>query len=101
MSYFFLRLCAPFCVVFSAFSAGIPTSISLTSSPNPSVFGQQVTLTATVTPTPFSGYVTFYDGTTVLGSGLAISGQVRFKTISLGAGSRSLRAYFAASGYLP
>ncbi len=52
----------------------ISTTTSLTSSPNPSAYGQSVTLTATVSPssgtgTP-TGSVTFMDGTTSLGSGL-------------------------------
>jgi len=46
------------------------TRTALTSSPNPSVFAQTVTLTATVTATNStpSGTVTFYDGSAALGS---------------------------------
>jgi hypothetical protein len=48
------------------------TATNITSSPNPSNFGAAVTFTATVTttgPTSPTGTVTFYDGTTSLGTG--------------------------------
>ena len=51
------------------------TTTSVSSSLNPSVFGQSVTFAATVTPSSGSGTptgtVTFYDGSTMLGSGNA------------------------------
>ena len=54
-------------------SAIVPTTITLTSSVNPAVVGQQVTFTATVVPVTGTvaptGTVTFYDGTTVIGTG--------------------------------
>ena len=56
-------------------------------SPSPSVFGQAVTLTATVIAvapgagTP-AGSVTFRDGTTVLGTGTLSSGGVATFTTS-------------------
>src|SRR5207237_7457799 len=40
------------------------TSTGLTSSPNPSTFGQSVALTATVSPSAATGTVTFKDGST-------------------------------------
>ena len=49
---------------------GIATTTTVASSANPSVYGQQVTFTATVKPgtgTP-TGTVIFYDGSTVLGT---------------------------------
>lgn len=50
------------------------TTTTLTSSLNPAPSGQSVTFTATVTPTSGSGKptgtVTFYDGTTVIGTGV-------------------------------
>src|SRR6202043_1954882 len=59
--------------LFEAGSIQSTTTTSVSSSTNPSIFGQSVTLTATVTPlngsgTP-SGTVNFYDGTTTIGSG--------------------------------
>src|SRR5205085_11154572 len=64
------------------------TSTSLTSSANPSVFGQSVTFTATVSVispgagTP-SGTVTFKEGSTNIGTGTLSSGQATFSTSSL------------------
>ena len=51
------------------------TTITLTSKPNTSVFGQSVTFTAKVTPSTATGNVTFYDGNRFLGSGKLSSGQ--------------------------
>jgi hypothetical protein len=71
------------------------STTTLTSSVNPSVFGQSVTFTATVaagaagsgTPT---GTVTFKDGTTTLGTGtLNSSGVATFNTSSLSVGTHS------------
>lgn len=42
------------------------TTVSLVTSANPAVFGQSLTLTATVSPAAATGNVTFYDGTAVL-----------------------------------
>ena len=54
-------------------SAIVPTTITLTSSVNPAVVGQQVTFKATVVPVTGTvaptGTITFYDGTTVIGTG--------------------------------
>jgi hypothetical protein len=52
------------------------TGLTLTASPTSSTYGQQVTLTATLSPYKAQGYstnnetVTFYNGSTVLGTGL-------------------------------
>jgi hypothetical protein len=73
------------------------TSTALSSSPNPSTFGQSVTFTATVTSgvgTP-TGSVTFRDGTTGLGSGtLNASGQATFNTSALSVGNHSITAVY-------
>jgi hypothetical protein len=77
------------------------TSTALASSSNPAVYGQQVTLTATIsvlTPgggTP-TGSVVFQDGTTVLGTA-AISGRVATLRVSLAVGSHALSATFSSS----
>jgi uncharacterized repeat protein (TIGR01451 family) len=54
-----------------------------------------VTLTATVTPVTATGKVTFYDGTTVLGTSTILSGTASLSTIMLPDGARALRAYYA------
>ncbi len=70
---------------------------AITSSVNPSTFGQSVTFTATVTGsgvTP-TGTVTFKDGSTALGSAtLNGSGQTTFSTNALAAGSHSITATY-------
>ena len=77
------------------------TSTNLTSSTNPSSFDQSVTFTATVTSalgTP-TGMVTFWDGTTALGSGtLNSNGVATFSTSNLSVASYSIVAVYAANG---
>ena len=73
------------------------TTTTLTSSLNPSNYGQAVTFTATVTP-QFSGTVkatvTFYDGTTVLKTVGPSGGVAKYKTSTLTSGSHSITATF-------
>jgi hypothetical protein len=70
--------------------------VALTSSLNPSNFGQSVTFTATVTGVSPTGTVTFKDGVTVLGTGtLNGSGQATFTTSSLSVGSHSITAVYS------
>jgi hypothetical protein len=71
-----------------------PSSIALSSSPNPSVLGRPVNFTAVVAPPTATGNVTFYDGTTVLGTAALTGGQATFSTIFLPSGHRSLDAYY-------
>jgi hypothetical protein len=73
------------------------TTTTLTSSLNPSTFGQSVTFTATVTP-QFSGTVKgtviFYDGTTALKT-VGLSGDVaKYKTSTLAQGPHSITATY-------
>jgi hypothetical protein len=71
------------------------TSTALSASPNPSVFGSLVTLTATVSSPTATGAVTFYDGVAVLGTAMVSSGVATFSTRLLPAGTRSLSARYA------
>jgi hypothetical protein len=71
-----------------------PSSIAISSSPSPSVFGHPATLTAVVAPPTATGTVTFYDGTTVLGTAALTGGQATLSTIFLPSGHGSLDAYF-------
>ena len=64
-------------------AAQLPSAVSLSTSPNPSVFGAPVVLTATVTPSSVTGQVTFYDGTTMLGVHTISGGQAVFTTVLL------------------
>src|SRR5207247_5870046 len=78
------------------------TSTTLNSTPNPSVFGQAVTLTATVAPVvadPLApaGSVTFKDGATVLGTVALVNGSASLVTSALAAGAHSLTASYSGS----
>jgi hypothetical protein len=85
-------------------NASSSSGTSLTSSANPSSLGATVTFTAVVsgsggTPT---GFVTFKDGATTLGSGtLSGSGQATFATNSLSAGVHSITANYGGDGNFP
>lgn len=76
------------------------TTTALNVAPNPSNFGQSVTLTATVAPVApgagtATGKVTFLDGSITLGTGTLSSADVAtFSTSSLAAGSHSLTASY-------
>ena len=71
------------------------TTTTVTSSLNPSQFGDSVTFTATVTPTAATGTVTFMDGANTIGTGtLNASGVATFSTSTLVAGSHSITAVY-------
>lgn len=75
------------------------TSISVISSVNPSVFGQEVTFTAQITPNNSivqpTGTVEFYDGTTLIGCGqVNASAQATFSTSSLNVDDHSITAVY-------
>ena len=71
-------------------------TVVLSVSPNPSVFGAPVNLTATVTPPNATGHVTFYDGVTILGSRpLSFGTAASLSTSLLPAGRRQLKAHYA------
>jgi len=80
------------------------TTTTLTASSTSLVFGQQVTLTATVSPgagTP-TGTVTFSDGATVLGTVPLVAGVASFNTSSFSLGNHSIASsYSGDANYLP
>jgi Bacterial Ig-like domain (group 3)/Pro-kumamolisin, activation domain len=77
------------------------TSTSLVSSLNPSVFGEKITLTATVQAvapgagTPI-GTVHFMDGATLLGSHGLVAGVAAFPELKLAPGSHTITAVYVA-----
>src|SRR3989475_348367 len=80
-----------------------PTTTSLSSTPNPSVIGQAVTLTATVSPVPPAvgtptGTVTFNDGTTSLGTATLVNGSASLTVWTFAVGSHSLTAAYSGGG---
>ena len=80
-------------------AAGIVKSTTLTSSTSPSVFGQSVTFTATVSPsagngTP-TGSVSFYDDSTMLGTATLSGKKASLKTSSVAIGSQAITAVYS------
>jgi hypothetical protein len=75
----------------------ISTTTALTSSANPSGFGQQVTFSATVNPSSgATGTVTFMEGALTLGtSALNASGVATFSTSTLAVGTHSITAHYS------
>lgn len=71
------------------------TSTTLASSVNPSVTGQAVSVTGTVSPSAATGTVAFYDGATPLGTGTLNGGKTTLSTSSLSASTHSLTAIYS------
>ncbi len=74
-------------------NAGVKTTTTLTSSPNPSIYGQVVTLTGIVTsvgPSTPTGTVRFLNGTTGLGYATLVEGMATLTKTSLPAGILSI-----------
>jgi uncharacterized repeat protein (TIGR03803 family) len=76
--------------------AGSPTSTSVTSSRNPSAFGQSVTFTATVSASSVTpaGTVTFKNGSVTLGTATLVGGVATLTTTTLSAGTHSITAVY-------
>jgi MYXO-CTERM domain-containing protein len=87
----------------ATFTAPAASATALATSKTPSVFGESVTFTATVTggaSTP-AGTVTFKDGAATLGTGtLNGAGQASFATAGLSVGTHSITAEYGGSGAL-
>ncbi len=74
-----------------------PTTTTIASSSNPSIVGQSVTFTASVSPSAATGSVQFLDGTTVLATVTVNSGSATFATSSLAQGAHSITAAYGGS----
>ena len=91
----------------------LPDTVTLTAAPTAAGPGQAINFTATVTPTTAppatyeqnpTGLVTFYNGTTVIGTGtlatsLANSSTATFTIATLPAGSDTITAVYAGDSY--
>ena len=62
-----------------------PTTTTVTSALNPSLYGQTITFTATVTPSAATGTVTLKDGATSLGTAPLVGGTATYKIATLSA----------------
>jgi hypothetical protein len=76
----------------------VSSSISLSTSPNPSSPGQNVTLTATVSPGTATGTVQFLDGSTSMGTAAISSGAATLAVSSLAVGAHSITAVYGGDG---
>ncbi len=80
----------------------IKTTTTLSSSPNPSLVNQQVTFTATMTSSqsiPNGEVVTFYHGTTVLGTRTITNGVATLATSFAKAASYTIKATYAGDTF--
>ncbi len=83
------------------------TTSTVSSRPNPSVYGHKVTFTATITPVVNgsgkpTGTVTFFDGTRVLHTVHLIRGKAKYTTsaFALGVGTNSITVSYSGSSRL-
>ncbi|MGA3080976.1 MAG: protease pro-enzyme activation domain-containing protein [Terracidiphilus sp.] len=86
----------------AAFAIQSPTTAAIVATPNPSLLGQSVTITATVTatlPGTPTGSVTFWNGATNLGSSTLSGGVATLSTTALPLGALNLQASFLGSAY--
>jgi hypothetical protein len=76
----------------------VSTTTTVAAAPNPSVYGQPVLLTATVTSSagapPNGETVTFNQGSTMLGTGNLNSGSATFSVSTLAVGTKGLNAVY-------
>jgi hypothetical protein len=83
----------------SAAGVTTPTTTTVTSSGSPSFVGQPVTFTASVSwkhgAVPNGELVTFYDGTTSLGTGVTSNSSATFTTSSLSVAAHTIRAAYS------
>jgi len=70
------------------------TTTVLAATPISTATGDEVTLTATVSPASAAGTVAFFDGSTALGSAAIADGGATLKTTALSAGTHQLTASF-------
>jgi hypothetical protein len=86
---FLLALCA-----FSLSAAAQVTTTTVASGTNPSVLGASVAFTASVTPNTATGTVSFYDGSTLIGSAAVNAGAAVFTTAVLSPASHNVSAVY-------
>jgi hypothetical protein len=79
-------------------ATGVVTKTVVTTSGSPTLIGQPVTFTATVTPSqgtiPDGELMAFYDGITMLGSEKLVSGMAAYTTSSLSAKTHAIKATY-------
>src|SRR6185369_15635822 len=89
-------------VLAPALNGATPTTTTLSATPATATYGQQVQLTAIVTPAPSDGSVTFFQGTAIIGVSPVSGGTAALQTALLLPGVRSIHAYYSGNtSYLP
>ncbi len=73
------------------------TTVTVTTTPKPSTYGQAVTITASV-PSGVTGTITFTSGSISLGSGTITSGSISVTTTALGVPSDLITATYGGDG---
>ena len=76
------------------------SSVSVTSSRNPSLLSQETTFTATVSPAQATGDVSFFDGQTALGAAPVVAGVAQLAVSSLSAGTHQITATYGGDSEL-
>jgi hypothetical protein len=83
-------------VVFELNSAAATTVTTLSSSPNPSTYGEAVTFTARVAPAPPDGEtISFMEGTNALGTGTLSGGVAALSYSALPVGTSKITSVYA------
>ena len=80
----------------------VPSTVVLTSNPNPTTFGTPVTFTVNVTSQSAqapTGAVNFLDGTTQIGTANLAAGQAVFTTASLASATHSITAVYVGDNF--
>ncbi|WP_058187431.1 Ig-like domain-containing protein [Terracidiphilus gabretensis] len=80
-------------------------SVTITSSENPSVFGDSVTFAGVVSsanPAPISGHLQFFDGTKAIGPNFTLdeTGTAAFSISTLAVGRHSITAVYSGNPYI-
>jgi len=78
----------------AVFTVQEATSTALDVAPDPAVFQDPATLTATVTPATATGSVEFFDGATSLATSPVTSGSAQLMTSALAVGPHALNAHY-------
>ena len=79
-------------------SSSTATSTTLTSSSASPAYGDSIALTAAVSPAAATGTVTFYDGSTSLGTAALNSGAAILTTTALAVGTHRVTAVYGGTG---
>src|SRR5438045_3542723 len=75
--------------------AATATTRTVIGTPNPTVYGQSVTFTAIINSPSATGSVSFFDGATLLGTGVVLAGSAVLTTSTLSVGFHTISANYS------